>query len=115
MIPAAPWLPPITSRVFFSGSRWNAFLAAARSIGCPRFFLTGVPVTTQRAPGRSFSVSSNPRKTFVANFAASRLALPGIAFDSWMNAGSLRILAASTGAVDVNPPIPRTTDGRNLR
>ena len=86
-----------------------------RSRGEPRFRRTGVPVTTHSLFGKYGAQARKPRSIRVAKRAVSLFARPGIALDSWMKVGSFCWRPARIGAVEVKPPIPRTTDGRNFR
>src|SRR5204862_5770105 len=59
--------------------------------------------------GKKGAHSLKPSMTAFTIRAVNRFAFPGMAFDSWMKVGIPRIRPANTGAVDVNPPMPRTT------
>ena len=114
LIPRAPWLPPMMSSVLRCGSGWKPKLASARarSIFTRRLARIGVPVTWQRVAARKyFAHSENPRSTVRAMRALRRLALPGMAFDSWTKVGSPSRRPAKMGAVEVNPPMPSTASG----
>ena len=80
-----------------------------------RLVRIGVPVTWNGFAGKYCPHSAKPKRTVSASFALIRFAFPGIAFDSWINVGVFSKRPARIGAVEVNPPIPSTADGRQDR
>src|SRR5262249_52211390 len=85
--------------------------ASLRLTGASKLLRIGVPVTSRVDLGKYRLHSANPIRTLLDSFAFKRFALPGIAFDSWINAGRPAKRPARIGAVEVNPPIPRTARG----
>ncbi len=69
---------------------------------------SGVPTTRVSLPGKYVSQPGIPNKITSQNRAVKRLALPGMAFDSWMKVRAPTPRPASAGGSEVKPPMPTT-------